>query len=653
MAMPDNACAGVDVGGTFTDVVVHGLGRPRAVKVPTTPENPADGVRNGILAAAPESDLRVLSHGSTTATNAVLERNIARTVLVTTAGFRDVLRIARQDRPALYDLTATRPEHLVADDAVVTVRERVDARGEEIVPLDDAEVERVVAEVRALEPESIAVSLLFSYAREDHERRLCAALERLGVPITRSSALLPEFREYERASTCVLNAAVAPVMEKYLRELANRIPGPSISIMTSSGGTTSIEYASTAPVHTLLSGPAAGVVAAGATGEAAGHPDAIAFDMGGTSTDVCLIRDGVPEVSTSSQIAGLPFKTPAVGIHTVGTGGGSIAWIDAGGALRVGPQSAGAVPGPACYGRGGTRPTVTDAHCALGHLAPERALGGELHLDVSRAHRALESLPGSAGGAHGVLSVVRATMARALRRVSTERGVSPSGLALIAYGGAGPLHATALARELGCSVVVVPPAPGVLSAVGLLLAPPRYEASRTVMVDAREDLSAQWVELRTEARQELQKQGVDGPLVLSRVVDARYARQSHELRISVPEDEDLASLLHEAHRKAYGYAMPEEPVRVVTMRVVAQGDPVLHLPPKDWDQGPVEDKPDREIGVDGQLVRAQVISRAALRHGDEITGPALIEQSDTTTLLAPGDKAVVDEFGNLVVRCHG
>jgi N-methylhydantoinase A len=640
-------CAGVDVGGTFTDVVVHAAGmRPRAVKVPTTPENQAVGVQRGVAQALPDAKLRLLPHGTTTATNAVLERKIARTVLVTTDGFADLLQIARQDRPALYDLTVTRPEPLVRHDRVVTVTERTGPDGEAVIALTDEEIDRVVREVKHLEPESVAVSLLFSYAGDDHERRLCDALASLGVPITRSSALLPEFREFERASTCVLNAAVEPVMRRYLSNLSARLPDPTITVMTSGGGTAGIEFAATAPVHTLLSGPAAGVVAAGAVARSAGFSDAIAFDMGGTSTDVCLIRDGQPELSTSAQIAGLPFRTPAVGIHTVGAGGGSIAWVDTGGALRVGPASAGADPGPACYGKGGTEPTVTDAHCVLGHLDPDRELGEGLRLDVKAAADAISALPDSAGGAVGILAVVRATMARALRKVSTERGVDPAELALVAYGGAGPLHATALAHDLGCRAVVVPPAPGVLSALGLLLAPARYEASRTVMAPAEEDLTDAWQALETQAREELARQGVTGHITVTRLADVRYAGQSHELRITVEAGADLADLLHQAHREAYGYALPDEPVKIVTLRVVARGEPILSQPPSDWDQGKPAAERSRKLG---DLGMARVVSRAALSCGDQVTGPALIEQPDTTTLLADGDVAVLDEVGNLVV----
>ncbi|MDQ2789523.1 MAG: hydantoinase/oxoprolinase family protein [Actinomycetota bacterium] len=648
MAEPVGACAGVDVGGTFTDVVVHAAGhRPRAVKVPTTPDNQAVGVHRGVGQAWPGAALRLLPHGTTTATNAVLQRCVARTVLVTTDGFADVLQIARQDRPALYDLTVTRPEPLVPHERVVTVVERTSPDGEAIIALTDEEIDRVVRAVGRLAPESVAVSLLFSYACDEHERRLCDALATLDVPITRSSVLLPEFREFERASTCVLNAAVEPVMRRYLSNLTAQLPDPTITVMTSGGGTAGLDFAASAPVHTLLSGPAAGVVAAGAVACHAGFGDAIAFDMGGTSSDVCLIRNGQPEVSTSAQIAGLPFRTPAVGIHTVGAGGGSIAWIDTGGALRVGPRSAGADPGPACYGLGGAESTVTDAHCVLGHLDPDRELGGGLRLDIDAAARAISALPDSAGGATGILEVVRATMARALRKVSTERGVDPAGLALVAYGGAGPLHATALARELGCRAVVIPPAPGVLSALGLLLAPARYEASRTVMAAAEDDLADAWAGLEAQAREELEHQGVTSGITLSRVADARYAGQSHELRIVADDGADLTQLLHRAHQQAYGYAMPDERVLIVTLRVVARGEPILSQPPVDWDLGEPAPERSRDIGGAGAV---RVVSRASLVVGDEVRGPALIEQPDTTTLLASGEIAVVDDAGNLVVH---
>jgi N-methylhydantoinase A len=652
----DGHAAGVDVGGTFTDVVVVARDgtspRPRAIKTPTTPADQGEGVVNGLEDSGSRDGVALLAHGTTTATNAILERDVARTALVTTRGFADVLVIGRQARPALYDLTVTRPEPLVASDLVVTADERVAHDGGVVTALTDAEIERVVAAVAAVEPESVAVSLLFSYANDDHERRLCAALEdRLAVPVTRSSALLPEFREYERASTCVLNAAVAPRMRRYLSGLDDRLPETTITVMMSGGGTTDLGYAAQAPVHTLLSGPAAGVVAAGAIASAAGFSDAVAFDMGGTSTDVCLIRDGQPEISSHSTIDRLPFRTPAVAIHTVGAGGGSIAWIDQGGALRVGPRSAGADPGPACYGKGGTEPTVTDAHCVLGHLDPDRQLGGGLTLDVDAARQAVATLPEDADGADGILTVVRATMARALRKVSTERGVDPGGLALLAYGGAGPLHASALARDVGMPAVIVPPAAGVLSALGLLLAPPRAEASRTLMAPAADDAEDVWEELSDTATRQLAAQGSVGEPTVHRIAECRYTGQSHELRIDA-DGGDLGARFHEAHEEAYGYRMPDEQVQVVTARVAAEGVPALPEPPGAWEQERREEGR-RQIVVDGTQVDAHVISRGALAPGDKLDGPALVEQSDTTTLLAPGDRAHIDDHHNLVITFDG
>jgi N-methylhydantoinase A len=649
--MDDTRAAGVDVGGTFTDVVVverdaRGLA-PRAIKTPTTPADQGVGVVNGLEEGA-RGGVRSLGHGTTTATNAILERDVARTVLVTTRGFADVLVIGRQARPALYDLTVTRPDPLVASDLVVTVDERVAGDGSVVTALTDAEVARVVDAVAALHPESVAVSLLFSYTNDAHERRLCAALsERLGVPVTRSSALLPEFREYERASTCVLNAAVAPRMHRYLSGLDRRLPDVTVTVMMSGGGTTDLAYAAEAPVHTLLSGPAAGVVAAAAVAAAAGHPDAVAFDMGGTSTDVCLIRGGQPEIASHSTIDRLPFRTAAVAIHTVGAGGGSIAWIDQGGALRVGPRSAGADPGPACYGRGGTEPTVTDAHCVLGHLDPERRLGGGLTLEVDAARKAIGSLPDDADGAVGVVTVVRATMARALRKVSTERGVDPGGLSLVAYGGAGPLHAAALARELGMRAVIVPPAAGVLSALGLLLAPQRAEASRTLMASADDDAERVWTALSDAAVHQLRAQGSVGDPSVTRVAECRYAGQSHELRVDAGAG-DLRGAFHEAHERAYGFRMPDEEVQLVTARVVAEGAPVLSTPPGQWEQES-RDETTRRIVVGSEQVEARVVSRGALTPGDTLHGPALVEQSDTTTLLASGDRAHIDDHHNLII----
>ena len=651
--MRTGSVAGIDVGGTFTDVVtLDDHGRPRAVKVPTTTADQSAGLQAG-LQAADSPDVDAVAHGTTTATNAVLERRLARTVLVTTEGFKDLLVIGRQERPSLYDLSVVRPEPVIASDMVVTVAERTSPDGSVVVGLEPAEVERVVAEVTALSPESIAVCLLFGYAGPAHEQRLCEALAQLDVPMTRASELLPEFREYERASTCALDAAVAPVMRRYLGRLREQLPETAITVMTSGGGVATLDAAISAPVHTLLSGPAAGVVAAAAVARQAGYGDALAFDMGGTSTDVCLIRDGQPDIASGGTIGGLPFGTPSVAVHTVGAGGGSIGWVDEGGALRAGPQSAGAEPGPASYARGGTQPTVTDAHVILGHLLAGQSLGSSgPSIDREAARRALATLPGfdePSAAADGMVTVVRATMLRALRRVSTERGVDPSRLALVAYGGAGPLHATALARELGCAAAVIPPAPGVLSALGLLLAPPRTEVSKTVMAvwprgTTAPALDEQWDDLMAEASDRV------ADAELTRLADCRYAGQSHELRLHVSEIADIPGALDAAHTQAYGYALPDEPVEVVTLRVVATGVAALDTPPESWSHAAVEAPATTTLLIDRADVEVPVRSRASLRPGDVVEGPAVVVQPDSTTLLNPGDRAEVASEGSLVVR---
>lgn len=647
--------AGVDVGGTFTDVVaLHPGVPPRAIKVPTTPDDQSEGLAAGLTTAAPGAFVDHVAHGTTTATNAVLERAVARTVLVTTEGFRDLLTIGRQDRPSLYDLSVLRPPPLVATDHVVVVHERMGPDGVPVIALSQSEVSRVVEAVAALEPEAIAVCLLFAYAGSTHEQLVCEALaDRLDAPITQSSQLLPEFREYERASTCVLDAAVAPVMRRYLGRLRERLPDSSVTVMTSSGGVADLDAVAAAPVSTLLSGPAAGVVAAAAVGRSGGFPDALAFDMGGTSTDVCLIRDGRPQVATEASIGGLPFGTPSIAVETVGAGGGSIADLDAGGALRVGPRSAGAVPGPACYGRGGTDPTVTDAHAALGHLLDGQVLGSSgLHLDRAAAERALASLDGFDGAtdaAVGILTVVRATMLRALRRVSTERGVDPRGLALVAYGGAGPLHATGLAKELGCAAAVIPPAPGVLSALGLLLAPPRREASRTVMAVAERGaepagIDHAWANLAAECTAQV----ADARVEL--LADCRYAGQSHELRVPRPDAESIAAAFDAAHHTAYGYSLPDEPVEIVTLRAVAQGMAALAEPPGVWDFADTDAPPTAEVVIGARQTTVDVHRRGDLAADDVVRGPALVVQPDTTMLLETDDLATVAPDGSLVVR---
>ena len=476
---------GVDVGGTFTDVVAVRDGELSVTKVPSTPAAPADGVLDGLDAMAETAGVApdavgFLAHGTTVATNAVLEREWAETALVTNEGFRDVLEIGRQDRPALYDLTATKPEPVVPRDRRFEVPGRLDERGRELEPVDEEAVQAVAGAIEDTAAETVAVSLLFAFEDEAHERRVAELLEAAtGLDVSRSSTVLPALREYERMLATALNAALVPVMGAYLGGLGPRIDergfATELAVMQSNGGTIAAERAAAEPVRTLLSGPAAGVRGAAYVAETAGEPDVLTLDMGGTSCDVSLVRDGEPTVSREVTVGDYPVRLPMVDVHTIGAGGGSIAWLDEGGALRVGPRSAGADPGPICYGRGGTEPTVTDAQSLLGRLDASRFAAGALDVDRATvedrfAEQLAEPLGQSVEAAsRGVLEVANASMERALRVVSVERGIDPRELGLVAFGGAGGLHATALAAGLGIPRVLVPRAAGVLSALGLLV----------------------------------------------------------------------------------------------------------------------------------------------------------------------------------------
>jgi 5-oxoprolinase (ATP-hydrolysing) len=541
---------GTDTGGTFTDLVgADG----RITKVPSTPDDPGRAVRDGLLQLGGAPD--VLAHGTTVATNALLERRGARVGLVTTAGFADVIEIARQDRPSLYDLRARRPAPLVPRPWRYEVAERLDATGAVLVPLDEGTLPAVHAEVQAL-----AVSLLHADLEPAHEHRLAGLLRDAGHDVTASHEVVPEMREYERTITTVINAYLRPPCRAYLDRLAE--VADEVLVMTSAGGLVPVAGAAEVPAALLLSGPAGGVAAGAAAAVANGFPDAITFDMGGTSTDVCLVQDGRPEPAGERTVGGLPVRLPSLDVHTIGAGGGSIASLDAGGALVVGPRSAGAVPGPACYGRGGTEPTVTDANLVAGRIPAGAALPGLGVLEVEAARTALAALglgtPEEA--AAGVLAVVDASMEQALRAVSVERGVDPRGLALVAFGGAGPLHACALADALGMPAVVVPARAGVLSAVGILGAPRQVDLVRSwptpaVLTGLEGALAALGDEAAAEA-------GEGAAVELA--VDCRYVGQSHE--ITVPTVDAFA----DAHRQRNGYARPGAPVEVVALRATAR-----------------------------------------------------------------------------------
>ncbi len=677
---------GVDVGGTFTDLVLFdpNTNRIHFTKTSSTPSNQAEGVEAGIgkvvgLAGLTPADVAFFVHGTTVATNALLERKGVRVALLVTEGFRDILQIARQDRPKLYDWFAQRPPALVPRELSFEVPERMLHTGEVHRPLDEAAAVEAIRAARAANVTAIAVCLLHAYANAAHERRLGQLIAEHfpEAEVSLSSDVIPEFREYERASTTAVNAYVMPIVRHYVARLADRtaaigVPA-DLHIMQSNGGLMTARAAGEQSVRTMLSGPAAGVLGAVALARQAGFANVLSVDMGGTSFDICLAYEGRLRFTKESEIGLLPIKVPMIDIHTLGAGGGSVAWIDAGGALRVGPRSAGAQPGPACYGRGGTEATVTDANVVLGRIDPATFLGGEMRLDGEAARRAVrETIAEPLGlgveeAAEGIVRVINATMTRGMRAVSVEKGFDPREFAIVAFGGGGPLHAAELAREMGVPAVLVPPMPGVTSALGLLVADLRYDTSATVRgslaapdVDA---LTGIYEDLERQALDQMARDGVDhGQVGLARSADVRYARQSWELEVSVPPgrlDETAIGLVrsefHALHAQQYGYAMENEELILVNAQVSATA--VLPKPPlgaldvgRDAAGATPGDNPgERQLWLGGRWVRASVYDRAALVPGASIEGPAIVEQLDTTTFIGLGDRALVDPFGNLVI----
>ncbi|HSJ06328.1 MAG TPA: hydantoinase/oxoprolinase family protein, partial [Longimicrobiales bacterium] len=562
--------AAVDTGGTFTDVVARGDGGLQVVKVPSTPEDPAAAVLAGLEAALPGRGLALLVHGSTVATNALLEGAGGRVVLVTNRGFEDVLAIGRQSRPGLYALAGTREPALVPPERRLGVTGRLGPRGEELEPQDASDLAALAGRVSAAGGESVAVVLLHSYADGRHERAVEAALAGLALPCTLSSDLLPEFREYERTATTVVNAYVAPKMDSYLARLEAESGAARVRIMGSGGGAVAVARARREPAHTILSGPAGGV--AGALHVAARHGirDIMTFDMGGTSTDVSLCP-GRALFTREFAIAGVPVALPVLDIHTVGAGGGSIARVDAAGALRVGPASAGARPGPVSYGLGGTNITVTDANVALGRLVSH----GPLQLDAAAVASPMAALGRNLGcspeeAAAGVVAVVNTAMESALRVISVERGHDPARFTLVPFGGAAGLHAVALAEQLDIPRILVPPWPGVLSAYGMLVAPVRKDSTRSVLLheDDAGRMEPLFREMEAAALGAMTEEGVDeGSVVVRRTVAARYVGQSHELE--VPAD-DWIRRFHDAHAGRFGHARHGAAVEAVTLRVEAE-----------------------------------------------------------------------------------
>ena len=658
---------GVDVGGTFTDFLYWDGAALRLHKRPSTPDDPGRAVLEGLAEQGWRPDEVV--HGSTVSTNTLLTRSGARCALITTRGFRDTLVIGRQARPELYALHPTRAAPPIPDERRFEVDERVAADGGVLRALDDDEVSAVLDRVEASGAEALAVCLLFSFVNPAHEQRIAAMARARGMAVSASCEVLPEHREFERMSTTVANAYVAPAMERYLSRLEAglRTGGRAtrLRVMRSNGGAMSVAEASRDAVRTVLSGPAGGVVGARAAAAAAGIERLISFDMGGTSTDVSLLPGRVLE-RTDFAVGGLPIRTPAVDVHTVGAGGGSIASLDAGGALRVGPQSAGAEPGPAAYGRGDA-PTLTDAHVVLGRLRPDRFLGGAMALDAAAAERAVATLSAGFGGsarrtAQAIVEVANANMARALRVISVERGFDPADFALVAFGGAGPLHACDLAAELGIPQVLIPPAPGVLSAAGMLQAPVVKDAEQGLVLRIEPEatgldatLEATFERLGAQARAALRADGY-GRCRVERSADLRYAGQSHEIAMPLRSTTRAAirSALAEAHMSRFGHADRRRPLEVVVARVKAiarSAAPPDAGPPAPSGADAVH-RPDETATVVWERPRrTRIVERGGLRR--PISGPAILTQLDTTILVPPGWRARPLASGSLRIAREG
>jgi N-methylhydantoinase A len=638
---------GADVGGTFTDVVAIRDGLLTTAKVPTSaPQSLA--VTHAVTRLAAGEIVRSLVHGTTVATNALLERRGAHTILITDTGFEDLIEIARQDRPSLYDPFSDRPTPLVARSDRVGV-----SPGDEVPPLAD--------------PEAIAIVMVRAHVDPSEEERVYelvrAALP--GVPVSLSSRVAPEFREYERLSTTVLNAYLTPPTAGYLEDLEDELAGgrlvDSVSVMRSSGGLMSIPDAAALPAAILLSGPAGGVVAARSVARDMGLPSVISFDMGGTSTDVCLIEDDAIDVSYERSIDGYACRLPSVGIHTVGAGGGSIAWVDGGGALRVGPQSAGAVPGPACYDRGGVLPTVTDADVVLGRIDAGATLGGSVTISVERAREVIGALGRRLGMsvdevALGVCRIAEEVMAGAVRTVSVDQGADPGSAHLVAFGGAGGLHATSVARSLGMVGVLVPRHAGVFSALGLLAAPPRADAASAVFVDGprqMDEITSRGRILAAATTAEIVAAGHE-PQRTELWVDARYVGQSHEITVPLAPGsgfEAIVDAFEAAHLRRNGFSRKGDPVEVVTVRSATFGPPPLAHDIITEPTGQPSGRPYRRavVSADGQLVDADVVPRGTLAAGDVVVGPAVIEEAEATTFVDVGERCDVRDNGALEV----
>ena len=697
-SMPNHAPLriAIDTGGTFTDCVWRDHGRLRMLKVFSTPADPSRAIIEALRTISPDGDY-ILLHGTTVGTNTLLERKGARIGLVTTAGFEDAIEIGRQARPKLYDFFFDRIEPLVPRNLRFGVNERTASDGEILTSPTKEELFSLANQLAAAKPQSIAISLLFSFANPKNEETVAAALKHLAVPLSISHQILPEFREYERTSTVVINAYLQPVMQSYLQSLDARIresrrlsasdsrlaarvtpaarrpkpdvrPAPRIFVMQSSGGITALSTAAREPVRTVLSGPAGGVVGAAATARASGFDKIIAFDMGGTSTDVSLV-EGEPKTATDAQIAGLPIGVPMLDIHTVGAGGGSLARFDAAGVLHVGPESAGADPGPICYGRG-TQPTVTDANLLLGRLQPNRFLGGDFTLDLTRTRAVTQEWLKKQRSkltldqfAAGVIRVVNATMEKAIRVVSIERGRDPRHFALVAFGGAGGLHACALAEVLSIPHVIVPAFPGALSALGILASDVVKDYSRTVLwrISGKvphPKLNQEFAALDKNAAKDFRDEAWQGSPRYARTVDLRYRGQGYELNL--PLTKNLLKDFQQEHHRRYGYAHPNREVELVTLRLRATlRTATAHVGIANVGTGTLArpgraklggiSSPRSSVQFDGKKLPTKLYSRDDLQPGKKYPGPAIMTEYSATTVIPAGKHFHLDRAANLIV----
>ncbi len=672
---------GIDIGGTFTDFYLVDGERIETFKLPSTPEDPARAALEGLRRLEGRFGIRfrsleVVAHGSTVATNAMIQRRGAGMALVATKGFRDVLELGRLTRPpeALYNIQYEKPPELVPRHLIFEVDERLDCRGQVVRPLRGEEVARLAGRLRGAGVESVSVALLFSFQNPAHEQQIRNGLGRHlpGVPVYLSAEILPEIREFDRTSTTAISGYLGPLVVGYMERMLAEIRGPRFYLMQSNGGLTTFEMVRVRPAPLISSGPAAGVVAAAALGEAAGETNIVSVDMGGTSCDVSLIRDGRAVVTTDKKVGKYPLRIPMIDIQSIGAGGGSIAWLDGAKALRVGPHSAGAEPGPACYGRGGEQPTVTDANLAIGLLNPENFAGGGIRLDRGRAERAIQLHAAATLGisvveaAEGIRRIVNAGMAGAIRVVTVEKGYDPRDCVLMAFGGAGPVHAVDLAEELEIPRVIVPRYPGITCALGLVLADISHDYVRTLLADVEklepDALNRRFRELEDQGHRGLAADGVPAERqIMTRSADLRYVGQGYYLNVPVTGGaldrraaDAFCEAFHAAHEATYGFRNPGEPVELANIRVTATGrmdKPAFRAHPDAGPSAAPARKGSREVYArdGGRFVPFAVCDRARLRAGNVVEGPAIVEQPDSTTVIPAGYRGRVDAYLNLLI----